>query len=293
MMRDRVARVALATCADFPDLEAPERLVLDPLRDRGIEPVPAVWDDPSIDWSGFDLVVLRGTWDYAERLVEFMTWVRRADTATTVLNPPEVVEWNTDKRYLAELARHDVPIVPTTFLAPHDAPVLPTSGEYVVKPTVSAGSRDTARYLAGRDDAVASAHAERLLAAGREVMVQPYVDTVDDHGETALLYLGGRFSHAIRKGPLLESGAAPTTELFAQETIHPRTPTTADRAVGDAVMAHLTGRFGTLLYARVDLLEGPDGPMVLEVELTEPSLFIQSDDGAPGRLADAISGRLG
>ena len=293
MMLDRIARVALATCADFPDLEEPERLVLDPLRDRGIEPVPAVWDDPAVDWSSFDLVVLRGTWDYAERLEEFMAWIRRADAVTTVLNPPDVVSWNTDKRYLAELAEHDVRIVPTTFLAAHDAPMLPTSGEYVVKPTVSAGSRDTARYLAGRDDAVARAHAERLLAAGREVMIQPYVDTVDDHGETALLYLNGRFSHALRKGPLLESGAAPTTELFAQETIDPRTPSASDRTVADAVTAFLTDRFGTLLYARVDLLEGPDGPMVLEVELTEPSLFIQSDDAAPARLADAISGRLG
>lgn len=287
-----MTRVALATCKEFPDLEEPERLLIPPLADLGVTAVPAVWDDTTVDWSGFDLVVNRGTWDYAERIEEFLGWVERVSGVTTLLNPGPVVAWNVNKRYLGELATAGIPVVPTTFLAPGDDVALPATGEYVVKPTVSAGSRDTARYAAGADDATASAHARRLLEAGRDVMVQPYVDSVDEHGETALLYFDGTFSHAIRKGPLLAPGAAPTEDLFAQETIEPRTPSAAERAVGDRVSAWLTERFGRLLFARVDLLAGADGPIVLEVELTEPSLFIQTDDDAPARLARAIADRL-
>jgi glutathione synthase/RimK-type ligase-like ATP-grasp enzyme len=253
-----------------------------------VEAVPAVWDDDTVDWTAVDLVVVRSTWDYARRYHDFLAWTHMVAQTTTLANRADVIAWNTDKRYLAELADRGLPVVPTTFLAPGDAVVLPDHGDYVVKPTTSAGSRDTARYVAGRHDAAARRHVQDLLAAGREVMVQPYLDAVDTVGETALLYVDGRWSHAIRKGALLRPGAAPTDGLFAEEDVRPRRPTAAQRAVADRVITALPD---DLLYARVDLLDGPEGPLVLEVEVTEPSMFLATDPAAPARFARAIAAR--
>ena len=160
-------------------------------------------------------------------------------------------------------------------------------GGCVVKPAISAGSRDTARH----DDArAAAAHAHELLKDGRTVMVQPYIAEVDADGETALLYFDGAYDHAIRKAPLLLDGTASVEGLFAPESIVRREPRPEERAVADAVMAEVERRFGRLLYARVDLL-GRD-PVVLELELTEPSLFFRHSEGAAERYAQAIQRRL-
>jgi glutathione synthase/RimK-type ligase-like ATP-grasp enzyme len=243
-----------------------------------------VWDDPAVDWDRFDLVVLRSPWDYVERHEQFLTWCESIGEGR-LHNPYEVVRWNTDKRYLADLDAAGLPVVPTTFLEP-GAPVVVADGPCVVKPAISAGSRDTARH---DGPGPAAEHAQRLLDEGRVVMVQPYVAEVDTEGETALLYFDGEFSHAIRKGPLLTDGAAQVEDLFAPENITPREPRPEERAVGDHVVAEVHRRFGTLLYTRVDVI-GRD-PMVLELELTEPSLFFLHSAGAAERYAAAIRAR--
>lgn len=196
-----------------------------------------------------------------------------------------MIHWNTDKRYLADLDAAGIPVVPTTFLEP-TAPVVLPDGPCVVKPAVSAGSQNTARHDHPRP---ATEHARALLEDGHVVMVQPYVQEVESDGETALLYFDGEFSHAIRKGPLLTEGAAQVDGLFAPEAIRPRDPRPEELAVGEQVIAEVRRRYGTLLYARVDLI-GKD-PMVLELELTEPSLFFLHAEGSAERFAAAIRAR--
>jgi glutathione synthase/RimK-type ligase-like ATP-grasp enzyme len=209
-----------------------------------------------------------------------------------LVNPAPVLAWNTDKRYLDELAAAGLPTVPTTFLAPGDAFAAPDGAELVVKPTVSAGSRDTRRHDGERRDA-AIAHVAELHAAGRTAMVQPYLGDVDHAGETALLHFDGALSHAIRKGPMLAHGRQPPSGLYAIEDIVAREPSAAELAVSERVMAAVAERFGTLLYARVDLLPGPDGaPVLIELELTEPSLFFAHAPGSAERFARAIAARL-
>lgn len=285
-----MTRVALATSSFLGDLEADERLVLEPLRALGVDARPAVWDDPAEDWPAFDLVVVRSVWDYTDRREAFVAWAR---SVPRLANPAEVIAWNTDKRYLAELAAAGIATVPTTFLEPGDAVAVPDgAGEVVVKPTVSAGSRDTGRYAAA--DPGATAHAEALLAAGRTVMVQPYLEGVDSAGETALVSFAGSYSHAIRKAALLAPGAAPRDEPELSEAIAPRTPSAVEHAVADRVLAFVSERFGEPLYARVDLVPGADGePVLIELELTEPSLFLGTDPRAPERLARAIAAAAG
>ncbi len=282
-------RVALATCAEV-GLDADDVSLPSELEERGIEATSMVWDDHDADWSSFELVVVRSTWDYAGRREEYLAWARHVESVATLANPEPVLAWSTDKRYLAELEGAGIPVVPTTFFAPGSEVELPEDAEFVVKPVISAGSRDTARYAPDERDR-AQEHAQRLLHTGRHVMVQPYLHQVDTDGETALLYLDGVFSHAVRKGPLLRPGApASTDKLYVPEVISPRAASPDQRALADRVIGALP--FASLLYARVDMIGTDDGHRVLEVERAEPSLFLELDQDAAGRLADGIAARL-
>jgi glutathione synthase/RimK-type ligase-like ATP-grasp enzyme len=255
-----------------------------------------LWDDPAADWERYDVVVVRSTWDYHLRRDAFLAWADRL--GSRLVNPPAVLAWNTDKRYLHEIAAAGLPVVETALVEP-GAPFAAPAGEYVVKPTVSAGSRDTARFgaeAAARDEDAARAAAlvAAIHASGRTAMVQPYVASVDARGETAMLFFDGRFSHAIHKGPLLTRGEEPTEEVFAAETIEARDPTDAERTVAQRIVGWSAERFGgPLAYARVDLVEDAEGaPLLLELELTEPSLFLTCAAGAAERFAAAVLRRL-
>ncbi|PZF99628.1 hypothetical protein C1I99_10995, partial [Micromonospora deserti] len=286
-------RVALVTCADLADLEPDDRLVIPPLAARGVRAEPVVWDDPAADWAGYDLAVLRSPWDYISRRDEFVAW---ASAVPALANPADVVAWNTDKRYLDQLSAAGVPTVPTGWVAPGEPWDLPADhGEYVIKPAVSAGSQNTGRYdLADPEHREAArAHVRRLGDAGRLTMVQPYLRAVDTEGETALLFLAGRdglaFSHAIRKGAMLIGPDLGVAGLYKTEEITARTATRDQLAVAEKTLTAVPGGSERLLYARVDLIPGPDGsPVLVELELTEPSLFLGYADGAPARLAEAI-----
>ena len=294
--------IGIATCAELPDLDEDERRLLDALTALGAEAVPAVWDDPLIDWSSFDAVILRATWDYSRRIEEFIAWTRRVASVSILLNPADIVEWNTNKRYLTDLATAGVPVVPTVFVeVPQSSSVSvswePPAGfaEFVVKPVVSAGSRDTMRYSPVTSGDAPDLHVRRLLAAGEAVMIQPYLEAVDTIGETALVFIGGEFSHAVCKGQMLrlDTEGEKVAGLYVVEEITPRSPSLAERAVAGAALAAIPGGLGRVLYARVDLIPDASGaPVVLELELTEPSLFFQHDDTAAPRLAAALLARL-
>ena len=295
------AREALALDEDMEPLSAA-------LRVAGAEVATPFWDDPAVDWPRYSAAVLRSTWDYVERIDEFLAWADRCAQRTMLLNPPAIVRWNTDKHYLRDLAQQDIPVVPTRFVEPGsvaseqiasflgDRELVRTVGqpeaiaEFVVKPTIGAGSKDTARY--GHHQAgQATDHLARLLAQGRGAMLQPYLGRVDEHGETALVYLGGEFSHAIRKGPLLRAGAALVEGLFAPEQITPRQPQPDELAVAQRAYAALGS--SRPVYARIDLVRNVDAaPVVLELELTEPSLFFAQAPGSAQRFARALLERV-
>lgn len=282
--------LALVTCSAVPTGDPDDAALPAALAAVGLSTTWATWDDASVDWAAYAAVVVRSTWDYPRRRHEFLAWAR--GLPVPLLNPADVVEWNTDKSYLHDLAADGLPVVPTTFAAPGEPLALPASAELVVKPSVSAGSRDTARFTAGEHDR-AHALVAQIHASGRVAMAQPYLDAVDERGETALLFFGGSFSHAARKGPLLAPSGAPTDGLYAEEDIRPRRPTADELAVGRAAVAAVERRFGRVPYARVDLLADTAGaPILLELELVEPSLFLAHGDGAADRFAGAVRDAL-
>lgn len=283
-------RIAIATCSLMPYGLAEDDLA------ASLDATWLVWDDPAADWAAFDVVLVRSVWDADQRRDEFVAWAHRVAERSYLLNPAPVLEWNTDKRYLAELPAAGLPVVPTEFL-PVGASLtedvltrLGTPAELVVKPAQSAGSRDTGRFALPDDLGMATALAARIHAAEKVVMVQPYLDAIDTAGETALLYFGGAYSHAIRKAPILEVGAEPLSQLLAADPqIDAREPSAAERRLGDRVLAWLIQRWGTPpAYARVDLIPGPDGPVVIELELTEPQLYLPYGDGASEHLAGVV-----
>jgi glutathione synthase/RimK-type ligase-like ATP-grasp enzyme len=274
---ENALKVALATCAEVPDGDDEAPALIAALARGGIDAASAVWDDPAVDWAGFDLVVVRSTWDYPARRDRFLAW---AESLPFVLNPPEVLRWNTDKRYLEALGDD---AVQSSFLEPGARFEAPSS-PFVVKPAVGAGSIGAARYEGG--DRRAEAHVADLHAAAKTVLLQPYVEGVDRYGETALIYLDGTFSHAVHKGPLLVSGAEPADGLYLEETLKEAEATPEELEVGERALEAVPFPREDLLYARVDLLPGP---LVIEIELTEPSLFIGYAEGAADRFADAIA----
>lgn len=253
---------------------------------------PAVWDDPTVDWTAFDLAVIRSCWDYVPRREEFVRWARRVER---LANPAAIIEWNTDKRYLRNLEERRIPIVPTTWVEPGDAWEPPPEGESVIKPAVSISSRDTGRYTAAEPEhrRLAHEHVRRLQGEGRTVMVQPYLPGVEDEGETSLVYFGGVFSHAVRRsaaldgpdrGARLPHDASPGVEL--------RRPTAAQRDLAERALAAAPGGAEALLYARVDLVPNAAGnPLLIELELTEPTLFLAQWPEAAEKFAEVIASR--
>ena len=257
--------VALVTAAPARDLDDDLPPLTAALAARGLPHRVVRWDDPGIEWARFGLVVVRSVWDYVHRREEFLAWAERTAAVTAFVNPPAHLRWSSDKRYLADLHAAGVPTVPTAFAASGEAMAWPDAGLVVVKPAVSAGSIDTAKYRMNvggssndRPPAEAVAHVARLHADGRVAMAQPYLDAVEgERGETALVFLEGALSHACRKGPMLVPGLAVVGGLFVEEDIRPATPTAAELAVAEAALAVNGGdaarRVGVALGAEVTL----------------------------------------
>ena len=275
-------KIAFATSREFADGHHDD---LEAARLAGAD--FRVWNDPAVQWQRYDRVVIRSTWDYTTQLDAYLDWCQMVGPER-LRNRPDLVNFSSDKRYLDRLR---APTVPTIFVAEGD-PLPGLFGEVVVKPTVSAGARDAGRFSPARH-----ADATDLIGAihdsGRTAMVQPYLARVDELGETTIIYIGGEPSHAVRKQPVLRADA-PTKRIAnpaaGQRTVITATePTEVEWRLADAVHTEIAERFSAPLYARIDLIPGHDGePVVSELELIEPHLFLGHSPLAARRLADAI-----
>jgi glutathione synthase/RimK-type ligase-like ATP-grasp enzyme len=279
-----VIDVAVITCAG-EDVDSDTPLLRDALRDAGVTADIVVWDDPSVNWSNYRLPIIRSTWDYAPRRDEFVAW---AHSLSRLVNPASVIEWNTDKHYLGRLAAAGVPIIPTTFIDRGTSGLFPT-GPFVVKPAVGAGSLGADRFLAAETNA-ARVHVAALHAQGRDAIVQPYIEDIDELGELALIFIEGQFVHAMNKGAMLNVHELDRTALYRREQM---TRSEADPDALAVARAALRAANATdLLYARVDLVSHQGQWLLMELELTEPSLFLSYSPDCVETLVQAISRRL-
>jgi len=279
-------RVLLATCRELPEPDPDDRLLMAALERRGISARYAAWDDPQERWAA-DLIVLRSTWNYYLDPAGFLDWAERVGRAARLLNPLDVIFWNHDKRYLLELERSGVPIVPTRRIQRGERVSLDALvhaadwRDVVIKPAISAASYRTRRF-GPKAIEEGNAHLTQLLETG-DVLVQEYMPAVDHHGERSLVWIDGEFTHAVRKSPRLSGGAEEVSEAVPIEP--------SELEIGQSAMAGF--ETGKLLYARVDVVPDRTGRLrVMELELIEPSLFFLQFPGALERFADAISSRL-
>ena len=301
-------KVTLVTSAAFPNLDADEAGLPDALAERGLDPHIAVWNDPDVDWSDAGVVVLRSVRDYAKYRTEFIEWTK---TIPRILNPSSVIEWNTDKHYLQELAKRGLPTIPTIWLEPsanlskHQVHTrFPARGDFVVKPAISSGGRGTGRYTStdamSRMEAIE--HAMYHLSKGRTVMVQRYLDQVDQAGETSLVYLNGLASYKVEKQGMLHPSFR-STEDVQEEIVTTSAATEDEWRYGERIRAALhqyirdvSGRDELLLYNRVDIIEGgPDSPddfYVMEISLIDASLYLSAHHTHLDKFADAITMRV-
>jgi hypothetical protein len=278
-------------------------LLLRGLAEAGFRVSAPVWHDPTVDWAAFDLLVIRSPWDYPERYAEFTGWLDRAAGRTRILNAPDLIRWNIDKRYLDDFHTLGIPVIPYAFCttpAEVEAAIAAQApGRIVVKPTVSAAARDTGLFEP--DDPRARTLAARIFAAGKTAMVQPAVEEVVTHGENALYFFNGDYAYACHKGPILRPGVAYVGGDY-QEEITRAEPSGAEIELGHeavAAIARIAARRGFAedaaqpLYARVDIASR-DGaaPQIIEVELFEPSYFADIAPEATGHFVEAVRKRL-
>ncbi len=288
--------IALVSGAEAREFDTDLPYLSRALGDRGIITEVVDWDNASVDWSRFSMAIVRSPWDYHRRYPEFLTWLDAVSAVTTLQNPADIIRWNTNKEYLDELVDAKIGIVPTTFVrSAQDLVTITNEGmlerDIVVKPTISAGSNNTERHE--ESPVKAAAHLGFLLDAGFIAMVQPYQRFIDERGETGMVYFNGQLSHSFRKGAILATGENIKNGLFTVEDIAPRTASAQERELGEAVMTFVKKKWGEYpLYARVDVVRGSAGvPVVMELELAEPSFFLQVDHEAPSRFASAVLAR--
>lgn len=262
--------ITIATCQNLPEPDPDAAPLLDALTATGLTVRTCVWDDPDVDWSLATLTLIRSTWDYHRKHEAFLRWAQSTHAVSPLFNSPEIVRWNSHKNYLLQLPLRGIPVVPTVLIEKGSTLQLSqiTTGEdwkkIVVKPAVSAGSFETHVMTADQLDEPTF----QRLVQNEDVLVQPYIDSVDHHGERSLIFINGQFTHCIRKHP-----------RFAGDDEHvtgPHTPTPEERAVAERAI-HATGE--PLLYARVDLIQNAhQKPLVAELEFIEPSLFFRFSD---------------
>jgi glutathione synthase/RimK-type ligase-like ATP-grasp enzyme len=278
-------RIALATCLALPEPDRDAAPLAAALLARGCDARAVAWDDPAADWSTFDACVVRSTWNYHRAPARFLAWCDAVARVTRLWNPAGVIRANAHKSYLLDLERRGVAVAPTVLL-PRGATTLLADvmtqrawDDVVVKPAVSAGSRDTRRVPA-HDVAAGEAHLRALLAA-EDVLVQRYLPSVDDSGERACVWIDGAFTHAVRKSPRFAGD---------RERIDGPFPLAPDeRRLAEAALAPHAGH---ILYGRVDVARDAHGaPCVMEIELIEPSLFFAHAPHALDRFAGAIVAR--
>ena len=290
-------RVGFVTSSELGGITPDDALIANALAEIGIETEPVVWEHGSPD-KGLQSIVLRSPWNYHLNPGGFLQWVDEAAKHAIVCNSPAVVRWNSHKGYLLELEAAGIPVAPTILCHKHETWDLRALmndrkwSEVIVKPAISASSYMTSIVGASAYEEHRGTHLEdRVLEDGqhllesiletRDALVQPFMAEIFERGERCLIFIDGRFSHAVQKDPFTDApGGGRRVDAEPGEI-----------AIGERALAVLKD---TPLYARVDLLRSADGvDRLMELELIDPELYMRFDSSAPARFASAVRDKAG
>jgi len=267
-----------------------DQLLVNALRARGHHVVAVPWDTALEQQQGYDLLLLRSTWDFLFRIDLFRSWLDVClDHALPIWNPIATVRQNLSKRYLATLQTGGATIIPTLFFSPgnharvaHEARAF-GSQEVVLKPAVSGGALGAVRHPIGASAAIEHAATE-ILTPG-ELIVQPFFEEIGRQGEWSLVFFGSEFSHAVRK--------VPKPGEFREQATY------GGSVVRDVPSSHLIAQAhrareilaSNLPYCRVDGIERAGQLYINEVELIDPRLFFATHPPAAARFATVLEKR--
>jgi len=285
-------RLAIAVSREYDRYHPDDLPLIELLPRRGFRPESCVWNDPNVDWSGFDAVLVRTIWDYYRRYPEYLSWLNRLErSGARVVNPVPVLRWNADKRYLLELEAAGLDVIAGRLLERGtlaDAFAAADSDDIVVKPTISAGAFHTLRVT--RADAAAHEAELAELLRHAPALVQRYVPEVADAGEWSLMFFGGAYSHAVNKRPRSGDFRVQEKHGGVAEPAEPSRETIGQAAAMLAALAEL-GHTG-LTYARIDGVVIGGRLRLMEAELIEPQLFLSGQPHAAANFARALSEAL-
>lgn len=293
-----MTKCTVATCAELPQLDPDDRLLSLELEERGVLVAARVWNDPNVDWGDADVCIIRSTWDYHKSHDAFANWIERVSERTCLLNPAPILQWNCHKYYLRDLERCGVPIVPTVWAERGSSvdldDVFKREGwpEAIIKPAYGASAYGVLRV--GRQDferEIGNLHLRRLLA-DQDVLVQPYVSSVTDYHERALVFIDGVYSHAVTKLPFMHANSDLSLRASHPAGTSGERPISATEEEIAVASRALAAAPSGHVYARVDLVRDAGSMRVLEVELIEPTLYLFAHSTAARKLARAVLARV-
>ena len=289
--------VTLLTCQAYfkPDNITPyiqnilfeEQLLKSALENQGLTVDITYWNNPSYDWSKTRSLVFRTIWDYFERFDEFLLWLEEVRHQTQLINSYDLVKWNIDKHYLKELSEKGIKIVPTYFAKKNSKRNLAEIIELqqwkdvVIKPAISASAYKTFKIL---EETVNSN--EKLfkdLLNQRDMLVQPFINTIEKFGEASLMVIDGKFTHAILKKA--KPGDFRVQDDFGG-TVHDYVPTKKEIEFAEMVIEKCKAK---PLYGRVDIIWDNEKNVYLsELEIIEPELWLRNYPKSAESIAEAV-----
>lgn len=265
--------------------------IINYLTEKGLKISKEIWNDEKVEWKNYDLAILKSPWDYFDLIKDFYAWLNKIESLNLkLLNPLATVRWNTDKHYLQDIEKAGLKVTPSIFLTKGDDIKLHQyfdsykTDQFIVKPAVSGGSKNTFKVTTANADEIN----EKLTALVEieDFIVQPFLKEIEEDGELSFLFFNGKFSHALVKKAA--KGDFRVQATFGG-TVHPQQP--SDELVATA-QKYIDQFAKGCLYARVDGAMVNNEFVLMELELIEPFLFLDTNQKAIGNYYEALIGLL-
>lgn len=257
------------------------------LQSKGLNITKEIWNDSQVKWENYDLAIIKSPWDYFNLIDEFYIWLAKLKNLNIkLLNPIDTVKWNADKHYLQDIEKAGLKITPSIFLTKGDEINLQAyfanfkTNQFIVKPAVSGGSKNTFKVTAANANEIT----EQLkhLIEKEDFIAQPFLTEIEENGEWSFIFFGGKFSHALLKKA--QTGDFRVQATFGG-TVHPQQP---NSALLNTAQEYVDQFAKDCLYARVDGAIVNDDFLLMELELIEPFLFLDTEEKAMENYYDAL-----